>query len=206
MRKTPNHRHRQLNPILAIWMIIISVFLTGEAFFYFIKHKESPRGLGQSAPDSTSAWQTFTNATERFSFQHPGIINGPATIREDLVEIYEEVDGLLLLINTIDAPDPSAWLKTRTAEDYSQKPLRCFAQTFVTDIKSAHDRNKTLLHFNTPVLFLDNIDSTEGKRGSCADTPRVRVALVLHRGKILRITFSGNDLSEHILSTFKFTD
>lgn len=204
MERTPLLRHT--NPIIAIVVSVLAVFLAGEAFFLYAKRQQPPPPSVPYADIATN-WQTYVNKTEGYAFEYPSMLNGPATIRDDLVEIYEEVEGLVILINTIDVPnDPASWLATQTVDGYSQKPLRCFSKEEVSRIPSVLSSGTTLLTFREPVLFLDNIESAESKQGSCANAPLVRVILMRHNNKLLKITFTGMPVSERVVTSFRFLD
>jgi len=207
MPRTTKHTptHTPAHPLITIALFILIVFSVGEAFYLTIGKQRNASMAPTETPIIDQIWQTYTNATEHFSFQHPVMINGPMTIRDDRVEIYEEVGGLMLLINSIPATDPAAWLRTHTTEDYSKKPIRCFSVRSVMDIYSANNQQKILLHFDHPVLFLDNIDSIEGKQGACANNQPIRLLLIPHDGHIIRMTFSGDPISERMVSSFKLT-
>ena len=194
------------NPFFAIVVMILGVFLAGEMFFLSGGRDRTQEPL---APKEglTAPWTTYTNKTEKYAFDYPIVINGPITIRDDLVEMYEEVEGLVLLIDRIAVPDsPSQWLATQTKDLYSQKPLACFLRQEVTDIPSIASPGATLIHFQNPVVFLDNITGAESQRGSCSGVPRVRVILIKRPDKLLKVSFTGTLLSERVLSTLRFVD
>jgi len=208
MPKSIKHHRppRQINPFLSIGIMVLLTYLAGELFFLYAA-RNRPKGPAAPAPAYSTNWQPYTNTTYGYTFSYPAVINGPTTIREDLVEIYEEVEGLVMMINMIDLPvTPSAWLATQTTELFSQKPFRCFSRTEVTDIQSVLTPRKTLLHFTSPILFLDNVESVESKRGSCSNFPTVRIILIPHNDKLFKIIFSGTPLSEQMVSTFRFFD
>lgn len=186
--------------------MILAVFLAGEAFFLVAKSRQPPQSPTESI-DLTTQWETYQNDTYGYTFAHPRMVNGPATIRDDLVEMYEEVEGLILMINIIDVPiDPSAWLATQTIDLYSNKPLSCFSKRELTDIPSIANPKTPIVHFAKPVLFLDNISSPEAIRGQCATIPSVRIVVLQHRGKLFKITFTATPLSEQIVSTIRFNE
>lgn len=205
---------KKISDLGFIIIFVLVVFATSSAIQLFLMHQrqiyEGTADAGTFATpitDSMNDWETTVSKSQGFSFRHPAVFNGPATIRDDLVEVYDEVSGLVIMMSTIDVPiDPQTWLRTRKQEDFTLKPLSCFHISSVTDIPSAHDPKKILLHFDSPVIQLDGITSKESKRGSCADFPTARVLLIPHNDKILRITFTDYALSERVLSTFAFTD
>lgn len=195
---TPNF----LNNPWVVLATIISIILLIQAGFYWYT-KDWPR------PDTSKvvqapAWQTYINNTYGFVFSHPAMINGPVSILDTHTEIYDELEGLVFMISIIQNENPKDWLATQKNEDYSQKPFRCFSQKYVSDIPSVTNPKKTMLHLDTPALFLDNIGSNQAKGWFCDISPQVRVLLIPHNGVTIRLTFTGTELSERILSSFKF--
>jgi hypothetical protein len=206
--------HTAMSAMTVITLFVMTVFIISSAIQLYLNHERKKyegttdvTSISSPITEPLSSWDTTVSHTQGFTFRHPKVFNGPATIREDLVEVYDEVSGLVLMMSTIDVPvDPQTWLSTRKQEDFTLKPLTCFSKIMVTDVTSAHDPKKILLHFDTPVLMLDGITSTESRRGSCADFPTARVLLIPHNNKILRITFTDYALSERVLSTVKLTE
>lgn len=153
----------------------------------------------------TEDWVTSESRSLMYTFRRPAVVDGPSLIHDNVAEIYEEVDGLLLFINDIpESNDPLAWIATQEHEAYSNKPYDCFEQTTVTDVPGIHDPATTIVSFDRPILMLDNITTEKRHRLACNAEPFVRVLLIPHMNKMLRITYRDNPLSEAMLATFKF--
>jgi len=194
--------NRQTQRILMI-LLIIAVM----AAVSLNTDRRAPTGNARPEPTPypTDDWITTTSPSFGYEFRHPRIVDGPAVVRDKLVEMYEEVDGLLILINDVpESDEPEEWIAGQKKEAYSGKPYSCFSRAWVTDIPSMYSPGQTILHFTHPVLFLDNIESRQGQTWMCDGIPRVRVIMIPHTDYILRITYRKNPLSEAMLSTFRF--
>ncbi len=192
------------NPFFIIGASCAIVFLAGEVFYSFVGRYQSPIPPTTATQNTTADWQTFTDESNGFSFRHPIVYEGPTTMREGMVEAYDALYHLVVLINIITTPKtPGDWLRDQRIEGYTNKPYTCFSQTAVTDVPSASSPDKTILHFDAPVLFLDNIGSRESQRGSCTNHPLVRILLIPHHGKIIRIIYTASKESETTVSTFR---